>query len=184
MKIQDANWEQLLYLAVQKYTAQFPVSQEHVKDTPARVVKSWGEFTSGYLSDPVEILGEGFQDAHGYNQMVHVRDIPIRSVCAHHLLPIVGRAHFAYVPQLRIVGLSKIARFIDVLARRLQIQEILTEQIVEVFQTAIVPHGCAVRIIAHHACMDARGVRVDAPTETTALRGNFMQPATRAEFMR
>lgn len=181
-------WQGLLREAVQSYLdlqVAGKIAPAHIVGTPDRVVRAFAEYVSGYSEDPKDPLSTSFEDASGYDEMVHVKHIPIISMCAHHLLPIIGTAHFAYVPKGRVVGLSKIPRFIGILARRLQIQEDLTQEIVDVFDENISPRGCAVSISAIHCCMIARGVRErDEKTETTALRGCFKKdPQTRTEFL-
>lgn len=141
--------------------------------TPLRVLRAWKEFTSGYQEDPADVLTKGFENS-VYDEMVSCFHIPIRSTCEHHILPIIGEAHFAYVPDKKIVGLSKIPRFIDILCRRLQVQEALTTQIVDVFQDTVKPFGCAVTILAYHCCMISRGVKISSiVAKTTALRGSM-----------
>lgn len=181
-------WQGLLRTAVAAYLdlqVAGKIAPAHIVGTPDRVVRAFAEYVSGYAEDPAGPLRTSFDDASGYDEMVHVKNIPLISMCAHHLLPIIGTAHFAYVPKGRVVGLSKIPRFINILARRLQIQEDLTQEIVEVFHDNIRPRGCAVSISAIHCCMIARGVRErDEKTETTALRGCFKKdPETRTEFL-
>jgi len=181
----EVNWQDALKDAVALYLAQeCNLPAEHGRDTPRRVVAAFAEYASGYLEDPAKHLSKSFEDTVGYKGMVHVQRIPLLSMCAHHILPIIGVADFAYIPEGRVVGLSKIPRFIDILSRRLQIQENLTVQIVDTFMDTVKPKGCAVSIRAFHFCMVARGVRIrDAMTETRELRGCFTQEATRLEFM-
>lgn len=156
---------------------------EHIKDTPARFVRALRESVVGYQSDPAEPLRKKFVNG-TYNEMVLVHDIRLISRCAHHGERIIGKVHFAYIPDKHVVGLSKIPRMIRILSRRLQIQEALTEQIVDVFQETVKPVGCAARIQAFHFCMLARGVEeASSATITTALRGVFStKKAVRDEF--
>ncbi len=167
-------------------TAAGHIDSCHLAETPDRVARAFDEYTSGYFEDPETPLKRSFGDELSpYDEMVHISRIPVVSMCAHHIAPIIGRAHFAYIPNGRLVGLSKIPRFISILTRRLQVQEQLTQQIVDTFQKAVAPSGCAVSIRAYHCCMIARGVRQhDAITITTALRGCFKDGAlARAEFL-
>lgn len=156
---------------------------DHIRDTPARFVKALRESVAGYQQDPAEPLRKKFVNG-TYNEMVMVHDIRVISRCAHHGERIIGKAHFAYLPAKHVVGLSKIPRMIRILARRLQVQEALTEQIVDVFQNTVKPVGCAVRVQAYHFCMMARGVEeACSGTITTALRGAFStEKVVRDEF--
>lgn len=157
----------------------------HTAATPDRVVRTFTEMVEGYHKDPEKILEEGSFPSTGLAEMIHIRDIRIVSTCAHHLLPIIGTAHFAYVPSSKIVGLSKIPRFIHALSRRLQLQETLSSQIVDTFMNVVRPSGCGVSIRAIHCCMMSRGVKEQsAYTETTALRGVFFDDRARDEFLR
>jgi GTP cyclohydrolase I len=180
------SWQVLLKQALTLFVADC-VDREivpHVANTPQRIVKAYAEYISGYLEDETEPLKKSLFDS-TFDEMIHCRKIRIVSRCAHHMEPILGVAHFAYVPKSKIVGLSKIPRFIDILSRRLQVQEQLTDQIVNTFQEVVQPGGCAVTISAYHFCMLARGVREHSDiTQTTALRGCFRDhPQTRAEYM-
>lgn len=183
----DIPWQTVVKRGIELYLAQMVtgpglIDASHLRDTPSRVVRAFTEYTSGYLEDPRLPLKKQFKGT--YDQMVHRRNIRVISRCAHHMEPILGVAHFAYLPDGAVVGLSKIPRFIRILSRRLQVQEELGEQIVSIFQEEVKPLGCAVAIKAYHFCEIARGVREDsATTETTALRGSFKSnPETRAEF--
>jgi GTP cyclohydrolase I len=183
---EQENWQEVLKHGVELYLKQTTgklYDPVHMKDTPIRMVRAFSEYASGYLEDPRAPLQQQFKGA--YDQMVHRRRIRVLSRCAHHMEPILGIAHFAYLPNFAIVGLSKIPRFIRILSRRLQVQEALGEQIVDVFQEEVKPLGCAVRIKAYHFCEITRGVREDSAfTETTALRGVFKtDPSTKAEFI-
>jgi GTP cyclohydrolase I len=159
--------------------------REGLLRTPERVAKSLQFLTQGYGQDPEAILRSAmFQEE--YSEMILVRDIEIYSLCEHHLLPFFGKAHVAYIPNGRIVGLSKLPRVVDVFARRLQVQERLTHQIHEVIQRVLDPHGVAVVIEAQHLCMMMRGAeKQHSATTTSAMCGEFLNNIhTRAEFMR
>lgn len=156
--------------------------EEHTEDTPNRVVKAYREFFVGCKIDPRKILERSFTSG-SYDQMVTVMDLDVTSFCSHHLLPFVGKAHFAYVPNGKIVGLSKVPRFIDVLAARPQVQERLSQQIVDIFQDTVGPLGCGVVLDCLHTCMSVRGVKKTGITRTTALRGVFTQDTVRNEFL-
>ncbi|MCA8942905.1 MAG: GTP cyclohydrolase I FolE [Planctomycetes bacterium] len=159
--------------------------REGLHETPARVVRAYEEFFSGYTQEPEEILEKTFQDVGGYDEMVTLRDIQLESHCEHHLVPFIGKAHVAYLPDKRVVGLSKIARLVDVYAKRLQIQEKLTAQIADSLDRVLKPKGVAVVIEAVHQCMSARGVRKsDCVTVTSRMTGAFRKSAkTRREFL-
>jgi GTP cyclohydrolase I len=154
-------------------------------ETPARVAKAWDEWTNGYGKDPVDIL-KCFEDgAEGYDEMIVVRDIPIYSHCEHHLAPIFGTASIAYIPDGKIVGLSKLYRLADMYARRLQVQERLTNDIAQAIDTILLPRGVAVVVKARHLCMESRGINHQGMvTITSALRGVFKtKPEAREEFL-
>lgn len=156
---------------------------EHIKDTPARFVKALRDSVAGYQVDPGEFLRKRFTNK-TYDEMVIVRNIRVISRCAHHGERIIGKAHFAYLPDRHVVGLSKIPRMIKAYCDRLQIQEQLTEEIVDCFDDIVKPKGVGVQIHAYHFCMLARGVfEPQSDTITTALRGVFKQPAVKAEFL-
>ncbi len=158
--------------------------REGLVKTPERVAKAWAYLTKGYDEDPIEILRSAiFREE--YKQMVLVKDIEIFSVCEHHMLPFVGKAHVAYIPNGYITGLSKIARVVECFARRLQVQERLTLQIRDSIQTALNPTGVAVVIEASHMCMQMRGIeKQGSATTTSAFTGIFLSdPRTREEFM-
>lgn len=158
--------------------------REGLLDTPARVAKAWGEFTCGYAMDPAEILKTFEDGAEGTDEMVIVHNIPVMSRCEHHLEQISGVAHVAYIPDGRVVGLSKLARLVDVFARRLQVQERMTVQIADALMEHVQPKGVAVLIRASHGCMAARGVKIHgSETTTSALRGVLKESAARAEFL-
>lgn len=159
------------------------VNKEHISETPRRVVEMYKELFSGCFQDPEEVLKKGFEDTK-YNEMVYVNNISFVSVCAHHFCPFFGKAHFAYIPNGKIVGLSKIPRLIKIYAKRPQVQEKLTQEIVDTFDRIIQPKGCGLVMEAEHLCMKIRGVKEEtAYTRTTALRGVFMQPLARDEFL-
>ena len=152
--------------------------------TPTRVAKSMRFLTQGYGQDPLEILNDALFDV-TYDEMVIVRDIELYSLCEHHMLPFFGRAHVAYIPNGKIMGLSKIPRLVEMFARRLQVQERLTQEIASVFQEMLEPKGVAVVVEAIHLCMMMRGVsQQNAFAITSSLRGEFeSDPKTRSEFM-
>ncbi len=153
-------------------------------ETPERVAESLRFLTQGYSIDPLEVIGDAVFDE-DYNEMVVVRDIELYSLCEHHLLPFFGRCHVAYLPRGKIVGLSKIARLVDVYARRLQVQERLTTEVASAIETVLKPRGVAVVIEARHLCMMMRGVgKQNSLVETSCLLGAFRRdPRTRAEFL-
>ena len=157
-----------------------------LQDTPDRVLRAYGEFFAGYAQDPGEVLARTFDELEGYRGPVVVRDIELRSHCEHHMVPFHGVAHVAYLPDQRVVGLSKIARLVDLFARRLQIQERLTAQIAQALETHLGARGVAVVIAAEHQCMSSRGVRKHgARTLTTQVTGVYADdPAARAEILR
>lgn len=133
-------------------------NREGLRDTPARVTKAYAEFFSGYNFDPAEHLERTFEEVQGYNDIVLLRDITFQSHCEHHVVPITGTAHVAYLPSERVVGISKLARVVDGFARRLQTQETMTAQIARCIEQALQPRGVAVIIKAQHQCMTTRGV--------------------------
>jgi GTP cyclohydrolase I len=159
--------------------------REGLLETPARFLKAWEEYTRGYRERPEDIL-KSFEDgAQSVDEMVIVRDIPVYSLCEHHLAPFFGRAYVGYVPDQRILGLSKISRLVEIFARRLQVQERLTNQIADALDTHLQPLGVAVVIECRHMCMESRGVRhTGTATVTSALRGSIKTNAdTRREFL-
>lgn len=160
-------------------------NREGLRDTPARVVNAWAHWCSGYAMDPKEILKVFEDGATGYDEMVLVRDIPLYSKCEHHLADIFGTACVAYIPNGRIVGLSKLSRLVECFARRLQVQERLTVQIADALQEHLNPLGVGVLIRARHMCMESRGISQQGHhTVTTALRGAMRtDPRTRSEFL-
>jgi len=157
--------------------------REGLLKTPSRVAKAWGFLTEGYSEDPEAILNQALFTSSN-DEMVVVRDIEFYSTCEHHMLPIIGRAHVAYIPDGKVVGLSKIPRIVNVFARRLQIQEQMTEQVADAIANAINPKGVAVVIHARHMCMEMRGVqKINSTTVSSALRGLFKSDQrTRSEF--
>lgn len=158
------------------------VNREGLIKTPNRVFRAWESMMEGYHKDPVKVLNEALFDSDN-NQMVLIKNIEFYSMCEHHLLPIIGRAHVAYIPDGKVVGLSKIPRMVDIFAKRLQIQEQLTEQIADAINEVIAPRGVAVVIQARHMCMEMRGVgKTHSATTTSALRGLFLSDKTRKEF--
>jgi len=158
-------------------------NREGLLKTPSRVAKAWGFLTEGYQQDPKEILNQALFTTSN-DEMVVVRDIEFYSTCEHHMLPIIGRAHVAYIPDGKVVGLSKIPRIVNVFARRLQIQEQMTEQIADAILESINPKGVAVVLHARHMCMEMRGVqKINSTTVSSALRGLFKSDQrTRSEF--
>ncbi|MFL5501383.1 MAG: GTP cyclohydrolase I FolE [Gemmatimonadaceae bacterium] len=159
--------------------------REGLQRTPARVASAMAFLTQGYSTSAKEVVGKGvFKEEH--DNMIMVRDIELYSLCEHHMLPFFGKAHIAYIPNGKIVGLSKIPRIVDVYARRLQVQERLTEQIAEGLCSVLNPSGVGVVIEAYHLCMMMRGVeKQNSKTITSALRGAFREdPKTRDEFLR
>ena len=157
-------------------------AREGLQDTPKRVVKSWSELFAGYDQNPAAILERDFAGG-GYDEMIVLRDIELYSMCEHHMLPFYGKAHVAYIPNDRVVGLSKLARLVECFARRLQIQEKLTRQIADSIQDCLSPKGVGVIIEAKHMCMVARGVgKQNSVMTTSALLGKFRDAEVRAEF--
>ncbi|MEJ2517379.1 MAG: GTP cyclohydrolase I FolE [Methyloceanibacter sp.] len=150
-----------------------------------RVVGAYDEFFAGYKDDPIEVLSRTFDDVGGYDDIVMLRDIELNSHCEHHMVPFIGKAHIAYFPTDRVVGLSKLARVVEVFGRRLQTQETMTAQIAETIDRVLKPKGVAVMIEAVHQCMSMRGVRKpDVATITTQFTGIFKEdPAQQARFM-
>jgi GTP cyclohydrolase I len=159
-------------------------SREGLLDTPKRVVCAYEEFFSGYDSDPEELLKRTFEETDGYDEMVILRDIRVESHCEHHIVPILGKVHIAYLPKHRVIGISKLARIVDIFARRLQIQEKLTAQIANTINDVLEPRGVAVVVEAAHQCMTTRGVHKTGVTMVTSrMLGAFREDATtRGEF--
>ena len=149
-------------------------TREGLLDTPRRVTKAFSEYFSGYAEDPAEALSRTFEDAGGYDDIVMLRDIEFNSHCEHHIAPFIGRAHVAYLPTKEIVGLSKLARVVDVYARRLQTQETMTAQIANTINDTLEPRGVAVMLEAVHTCMSMRGIgKRNVATITTQFLGEF-----------
>lgn len=159
--------------------------REGLLGTPERVARAYEEFFAGYAVDPVEILERTFEETDGYDEMVVLRDIRLESYCEHHMVPIVGKAHVAYLPRRRVVGISKLARLVDAYAKRLQIQEKMTAQIANTIDEVLQPLGVAVVIEAQHQCMTTRGIHKTGVTMVTSrMLGVFRtDPATRREFL-
>lgn len=160
-------------------------AREGLSDTPARVVRSYEEFFAGYLEDPVEYLQRTFEETEGYDELVLLRDIRFESHCEHHMAPIIGTIHIGYLPNHRVVGISKLARVADAYAKRLQIQEKMTAQIANCINDVLQPKGVAVVIEAQHQCMTTRGVHKSGVTMMTShMLGQFREnPETRREFL-
>lgn len=160
-------------------------TREGLLGTPGRVTRSYEEFFAGYGIDPDELLQRTFEETDGYDEMVVLKDIRFESHCEHHLLPIIGRAHVAYLPRNRVVGISKLARLVEVYARRLQIQEKMTAQIAKTLAKVLRPKGVAVVIEAAHQCMTTRGVHKPGVSMITShMLGAFRtDPSTRREFL-
>jgi len=160
-------------------------NREGLVDTPSRVVRAYEEFFEGYTVDPVNLLERTFEETDGYDEIVLLRDIRLESHCEHHVVPIIGRAHVAYLPHRRVVGISKLARVVEAYAKRLQIQEKLTAQIANTIQDVLQPKGVAVVIEAAHQCMTTRGVNKPGVTMVTSrMLGAFRDdPATRRELL-
>lgn len=159
--------------------------REGLVDTPSRVVRSYEEFFAGYDADPVDILARTFEETDGYDEMVMLRGIRLESHCEHHMVPILGVAHVAYLPDRRVVGISKLARVVEAFSRRLQIQEKLTVQIANAIEEVLQPKGVAVVIDAQHQCMTTRGVhKTGVSMVTSRMIGAFRaDPALRREFL-
>ena len=159
--------------------------REGLIDTPKRVVKAYKEFFAGYEEDPEEILSRTFEEVEGYDDAVIVRNIRVESHCEHHIVPILGWAHVGYLPNKRIVGISKLARVVDIFGKRLQTQEVMTAQIANVINEVLEPKGVAVVMDAKHQCITTRGIhKTESSTVTSSMLGAFRENAqTREEFM-
>ena len=159
--------------------------REGFKGTPARVAKAWKEYFKGYLEDPEVFLKRTFEEIEGYDEVIVLKDIKFVSHCEHHLAPIIGSAHVGYLPNQRVVGISKLARVVDSFAKRLQIQEKMTAQIADVIDRVLKPKGVAVIINAEHQCMSARGIqKPGVKMLTSRMLGEFRENAsTRREFL-
>ncbi len=166
------------------YTGDDP-SREGLLDTPKRVIKAYDEFFAGYKEDPVEVLSRTFEQVEGYDEMVIVKGIRVESHCEHHMVPIIGVAHVGYIPNKKVVGISKLARMVDLFGKRLQTQETMTAQIADTIEKVLNPKGVAVVIDAAHMCMTTRGIhKTETSTVTSRMLGTFRKNAnTRAEFM-
>jgi GTP cyclohydrolase IA len=160
-------------------------AREGLSATPSRVARAYREFFSGYDEDPVALLQRTFEETDGYDEMVVLRDIRFESHCEHHMVPIIGRAHIAYLPRRRVIGISKLARVLEVYSRRLQIQEKLTAQIANTINDVLQPKGVGVVIDASHQCMTTRGIHKPGMSMVTShMLGTFRSdPRTRREFL-
>ena len=159
--------------------------REGLRDTPRRVVEAYREFYAGYEESPEDVLARTFEEVEDYDEMVLLKSMRLESHCEHHMVPIIGFANVAYIPNKKVVGISKIARLVDVFAKRLQTQEILTMQVADAIERVLKPRGVAVLIDANHQCMTTRGVhKTETTTITTRMTGLFKTDAAkRAEFM-
>jgi GTP cyclohydrolase IA len=159
-------------------------TREGLLDTPKRVVKSYEEFFSGYDEDPAAVLARTFEEVEGYDDIVMLRDISLESHCEHHMVPIIGKVHIAYMPNKRVVGISKLARVIEIYAKRLQTQETMTSQIAKTIQEVLEPRGVAILVDAKHFCMTTRGVhKPDVSTITTTFTGLFKEERHERRFL-
>ncbi len=167
-----------------EYTGDDP-SREGLRGTPGRVVRAFDEYFAGYSEDPIELLARTFEETDGYDEMVVLKDIRFESHCEHHIAPIIGKAHVAYLPGTRVVGISKLARLVELYAKRLQIQEKMTAQIANTLDEVLRPKGVAVVIEAAHQCMTTRGVhKPGVAMVTSRMLGAFRSDsATRREFL-
>lgn len=159
--------------------------REGLLETPKRVVDAYTEWFAGYDESPEAVLSKTFEEVQDYDEMVLLKNMRLESHCEHHMAPIIGRAHIAYLPDKRVVGISKLARLLDLFSKRLQTQEVLTAQIADTLQAVLEPKGVAVVIDAKHQCMTTRGVhKTETTTVTSRMHGLFKKdPRTRAEFM-
>ena len=160
-------------------------AREGLIDTPKRVIEAYEEFYAGYAEDPADVLKKTFGEVADYDEIVLLKNMAFESHCEHHMVPIIGVAHIAYLPDKKVVGISKLARLLDVFAKRLQTQELMTKQIADAIEEALQPRGVAVVIDAKHECMTTRGVhKSDTTTITSQMRGTFRSDArSRAEVM-
>jgi len=160
-------------------------TREGLRDTPSRVVKAYGEFFRGYGEDPQKILSRTFEEVCGYDEMIVLRDIPFESHCEHHMAPIIGRAHVGYLPNKKVVGISKLARIVETYAKRLQVQEKMTAQVADCIHDVLEPLGVGVIIQATHQCMSTRGVHAHGVSMVTSrMVGAFRDDdKTRREFL-
>lgn len=184
-RVAEAQQDEIPILELLKHVIGEDPAREGLLETPARAVKAWKEWTSGYGIHPADVLKVFEDGAEGCDEMVVVHDIPIYSHCEHHLAAIFGAATVAYIPDGKIVGLSKLPRLVDIFARRLQVQERLTNQVADAIAKHLQPKGCGVVVKARHMCMESRGIRQpNSYTTTSALRGVFKTDASaRAEFL-
>lgn len=161
-------------------------AREGLVDTPRRVVDAYGDWFSGYALDPDEYLARTFEEVCGYDEMIVLRDIEFESHCEHHMAPIVGKAHIGYLPDGKVVGISKLARVVEAYARRFQVQEKMTSQVANCIQRALQPRGVGVVVEAVHECMTTRGIHKRGVSMVTSqMLGGFREDArTRAEFLR
>jgi len=161
------------------------VEREGLLETPKRVVNAYREFFAGYEDSPEKILSKTFEEVEDYDEMVLLKNMRLESHCEHHMVPIIGKVHIAYIPNKRVVGISKLARLVDCYAKRLQTQETMTAQIADTIQRVLEPVGVAVIVDAYHQCMTTRGVhKTETSTITSRLLGTFKSdPRTRSEFM-
>ena len=158
--------------------------REGLIETPDRVVRAYKEFYAGYEVDPEEILSKTFEEVEGYDEMVIVKNIRVESHCEHHMVPILGMGHIGYIPNKRVVGISKLARIIDVFGKRLQTQETMTAQVADTINKVLQPKGVGVIIDAAHQCMTTRGIhKTETSTVTSRMLGDFRDHATRTEFL-
>ncbi len=158
--------------------------REGLKDTPKRVAKAYREMFGGYDMNPAEELGRTFEEVAGYDDLVLLKDIEFHSHCEHHMVPIIGKAHVGYLPDNKVVGLSKLARVVDIFAQRLQTQEAMTAQVANVIQEVLNPRGVAVMIEAEHMCMAMRGIRKQGSTTlTSTFTGAFKAPEEQVRFV-
>lgn len=161
------------------------IAREGLQDTPGRVVRAYEEWFAGYEDDPIEYLQRTFEEVEGYDEMVLLKNIRVESFCEHHMAPIIGKAHIGYLPDARVVGISKLARVVETYARRFQVQEKMTAQIAHSIQDVLQPRGVAVVVEAAHQCMTTRGVHKPGVTMVTSqMLGAFRNdPMTRREFL-
>ena len=159
--------------------------REGLIETPDRVVRAYGEFFAGYNDDPEAILSKTFEEVEGYDEMVIVKNIRVESHCEHHMVPILGMGHIAYIPNKRVVGISKLARILDAFGKRLQTQETMTAQIADIVDKVLQPKGVGVIIDASHQCMTTRGIhKTETSTVTTRMIGAFKEPDVKKEFLK
>ena len=159
--------------------------REGLIETPDRVVRAYGEFFAGYNDDPEAILSKTFEEVEGYDEMVIVKNIRVESHCEHHMVPILGMGHIAYIPNKRVVGISKLARILDAFGKRLQTQETMTAQKADIIDKVLQPKGVGVIIDASHQCMTTRGIhKTETSTVTTRMIGAFKEPDVKKEFLK